>query len=71
MQPPFLQSATFSFLPCAILVRFSGLALFLRFVVSHEYAEEEGRVVILIAVVEVVEVAVVLLPPSNLSRLLL
>jgi hypothetical protein len=35
------------------------LALFLRFIVSHEYAEVEGRVVILIAIVEVVEVAVV------------
>jgi hypothetical protein len=46
-------------LSCALFLRFSGSALFFRFVVSHEYAEKERRVVILIAVVEVVEVTVI------------
>ena len=39
---------------------FSGLTLFRRLVVSHENAEEERRVVVFVAFVEVVEIAVVL-----------
>ncbi len=53
------QSASFGFLLYLSPFCFSGLALFFRLVVNHENTEVERGVVIFKALVEVVEVAVV------------
>jgi hypothetical protein len=54
------QSATLSFLSCALFFYFTGLTLFCYLIIGHENAEKERRVVVFIGFIRIVEVAEVI-----------